>query len=82
MGVGGPFVSSTPTPYAPNALPGGSLHFLPGGDTIVAFRGAGRLEASSSLSFWTTVLPSLPDTGFERAWREPAQTRRFFRMQP
>jgi hypothetical protein len=82
MGVGGPFVSSTPTPYAPNALPGGSLHFLPGGDTIVAFRGAGRLEASSSLSSWTTVLPSLPDTGFERAWREPAQTRRFFRMQP
>jgi hypothetical protein len=62
--------------------PGGPL--FPGGpprtDVLIAFPGAGSLEASSNLSTWITVLPHQPDKGFENIWREPSQTRRFFRV--
>ena len=90
MGARGPFVKTAPTPFAPNAPAGGALYFTPGAplfpggppgtDALVAFPGAGGVEASSNLSSWLTVLPPQPDNGFENTWREPFQKRRFFRV--
>jgi hypothetical protein len=84
MGVRGPFVRATPTPGAPNAPAEGIIHYVPGltggKDVLITFSGPGRVEASSDLGTWTTVLPAVPDTGFESSWREPVQSRRFFRI--
>ncbi|HWB03670.1 MAG TPA: FG-GAP-like repeat-containing protein [Verrucomicrobiales bacterium] len=83
MGVQGPFVETSPTPYAANAPAEGALFFVPNGagtDVVVAFSGAGRIEASSSPGTWATALPPVPDTGFEHSLREPVQPRRFFRI--
>lgn len=85
LGPRGPFVETAPTPAAPNAPAGGAAYFVPGltlgtTDTLVVFPGSGRLEASSDLNSWGTVLPAVPDNGIEHSYRETARTRRFFRV--
>ena len=85
LGVGGPFVQTVPTPQGPNAPAGGSVHLVPGADggseSIFAFPGGGRVDASYDLNSWTTVLPWVSANGVERLYRETVDSpQRFFRV--
>jgi hypothetical protein len=85
LGVAGPFVQTTPTPGAPNARMGGSVHVVPGADggvdSIFAFPGGGSVEASYDLNSWTTVMPWMPIGSVERLYRETVHSeKRFFRV--
>jgi hypothetical protein len=84
LGPGGPFVETVPTPEAPNAPAGGSIHLVPnatgGFDTIFAYSGQHRVDASTNLQSWITVAPLQAASPFERTYRETTQTtQRFFR---